>query len=500
MVKKTTKNPNISKIKIGAKIRRLRRDAEKTQAQLAGQMNISASYLNLIEHNHRKVTVAMLLKLSEIFNLELADLADGDESQLLSDLMEVLSNDMFEDLDLTNIDVRELVSASPNAGKALLLLHDAYHKTIIDARSMAAKIIDEDGDNDQFSSFSIATASDQISDFFQNNNNYFQDIEDEAIRIGREINIISTQSNDILVDYLKAAHEVHVAIRQTPTEEIFHRRYDPSHKILELSIMSSASNRNFQLAHQIGLLSAKPVIDMLIMEANIRDKSAISLARIALANYFAAALLMPYDQYITDARNLRYDIEYLQHQYNVSFEQAAQRLSSLNAPNNKGIPLHFLRIDMAGNISKRFSLSGLPIPRHGTACSKWNIYSAAINPNFNINHIKVQLSRLHDGTEFLCIAKTIRKGGIGFGVEENFLTIGLGCNATHANGMVYFDNLNIGGKHKYTEIGVSCRICDRQNCIKRAFPPMHNRFHIDENQRGASPYISNINNDAGGTR
>ncbi len=487
MIKKTKKTPNISKVKIGAKIRRLRRDAGQTQAQLAIQMNISASYLNLIEHNHRKVTVAMLLKLSEIFDLELSDLADGDESQLLADLMEVLSNEMFEDLDLTNIDVRELVSASPNAGKALLLLHDAYHKTIIDVRSMAAKMIDDDSESNQFATFSIASPSDQISDFFQNNNNYFQDIEDEAVRIGREIGIISTQSNDILVDYLKAAHGINVTTKEMPKSEISRHRYDDNNKVIELPLLSNSSNRNFRLAHQIGLLSAKPVIDMLIMEANIRDEPAIILGKIALANYFAAALLMPYDQYIIDACNLRYDIELLQHKYNVSFEQAAQRLTSLNAPNNKAIPLHFLRIDMAGNISKRFSLSGLPIPRHGGACSKWNIYN-----KLNSNNMKVQLSRLPDGTEFLCIAKTIRKGNIGFEAEENFLTIGLGCNISHASGIVYFDNLNNNEQGKYTEIGISCRICDRQNCIKRAFPPMHERFYIDQNQRGASSYISNI--------
>ncbi len=497
---KSGKKTNTGNLKLGAKIRRLRRDSGKTQAELADQMEISASYLNLIEHNHRKVTVSMLLQLAEIFNLELADLAEGDESQLLADLMEVLSNDMFEDLDLTNTDVRELVTASPNAGKALLVLHDAYFKTLTDAISLASQMIeDEDGD-DSLSSLSALAPADQISDFIQAHNNYFQDLEDEAARVGREIGIIGTQSNDALVEYLKTAHEVHVAIIEPKPNQSFHRRYDPAHKTLELSILADASSRNFQLAHQIGLLSAGPVIDMLIMEGRIKGGEVHNLGRVAMANYFAAALLMPYDAYLTSARNLRYDIELLQHQYGVSFEQAAQRLTTLNKPDNKGIPLHFLRVDVAGNISKRFSLSGLPIPRHSGACSRWNIYTAVMQPG----SIQAQISYLPDSTGFFCIAYAIRKGGVGFGAEQSFFTIGLGCNASFATGMVYSDAVDLENRTRASEIGVSCRICDRMDCSQRAFPPVHQRFRINENERGISPYASagwpHIHNDPGGTR
>jgi len=192
--------------------------------------------------------------------------------------------------------------------------------------------------------------------------------------------------------------------------------------------------------------------------------------------------------------------ELLQHQYGVSFEQATQRLTSLNKPDNKGIPLHFIRVDMAGNISKRFSLSGLPIPRHSGACSKWNVYTAAMHPG----SIQAQISYLPDGTGFFCIAHAIRKGDIGFEAAQSFFTIGLGCNSSYARDMVYSDAVDLENRTRASEIGVSCRICDRMNCAQRAFPPVHQRFRINENERGISPYVSagwqHIHKDPGGTR
>ena len=485
--------------KLGAKIRRLRRDQGKTQAQLADQLGVSASYLNLIEHNHRKVTVDMLLKLSELFGLDLKDLAEGDESQLMADLMAILSEDLFEELDLTNTDVRELVSTSPNAAKALLLLHDTYRKSMEDVRGLAFQLADETGD-DSFALGGSVAPADVISDFIQSHSNYFQDLEDEADRVRREIGIIETQSNDSLVDYLKTAHGVTVQTASYDAEQGFQRRYDPAEKILFLSPRVDLARRNFQLAHQIGLLSAAPVIDMLLSEGRIRDGDVRSLGRVALANYFAAALLMPYEAFLNSARTVRYDIELLQHQYGISFEQTAQRLTSLNKPDHKGIPLHFLRVDIAGNISKRFSLSGLPIPRHGGACSRWNVYTAFMNPGV----IQAQLSYLPDGAGFFCIARTVRKGGIGFGVQSSVFSIGLGCSALYAKEMVYSDGIDLENRERSSGIGVHCRICDRMDCGQRASPPVHQRFRVDENVRGLSPYAHagwpHHHQDPGGTR
>ena len=470
-------------LNIGGKIRRLRRDRTLSQTALAERLGVSASYLNLIEHNKRKLTAALLLELAKIFDVDFAHLADDDETQLFADIMDVLGSEMFEDLDLTNSDVRALVETVPNVARALLQMHDAYRKSQADIRSLAARAIDAEAEPVILSSVAPAEA---ISDFVQEHGNYFEDLELEAARVGREIGIVETQSRDALVYYLHTAHGVETALTRAGPEFPYQRHYDTERKVLRLSERLTTGSRRFQLAHQIGLLSAGPVIDMLLMESNIKDRDTKALGKVALANYFAAALLMPYDRFLESVREARYDIELLQHRFTAEFEQVCQRLTTLNKPGNAGIPLHMLRVDVAGNISKRFSLSGLPIPRHGEACSRWNVYSAFMTPGV----IQAQMSELPDGTRYFCIARTVRKGGAGYGTEPRMLSIGLGCEAKHAAEMVYSDNMILGPEAKAAPIGVNCRICDRMDCPQRAHPPVHLRARIDENMRGPSPYVA----------
>ena len=92
------------------------------------------------------------------------------------------------------------------------------------------------------------------------------------------------------------------------------------------------------------------------------------LSKVALLNYAGAALIMPYKPFYEECIKQRYDVELLQNTFAVSFEQVAHRITCLQDPKMKGIPFHMLRADVAGNISKRFSLSGIEIPRYGGAC------------------------------------------------------------------------------------------------------------------------------------
>lgn len=470
--------------KIGAKIRRLRRDKGLSQANLAARLEVSASYLNLIEHNRRRVTVNLLLQLADIFEISPAELAEDDESQLSADVMEVLSNDLFEELDLTNTDVSELVTASPNGAKALLKLYDAYHAALNDARSLSAKIADVGAP--QVSN--TLPPAEQVSDVLQANSNYFQALEDAAAKVSGEVAELEQGSNDrgLLTRYLLAAHGVKVTVVASEERASFERRFDADRRILEISERVSPDSRKFQLAYQIGLLSSSPVINTLLDENRIADQRTRALGRVALANYFAAALIMPYDGFLESVKSARYDIELLQHRYAASFEQISHRMTTLNRPDAKGVPLHMLRVDIAGNNSKRFSLSGLPIPRHGGACVRWNVYSAFLDPGV----IHAQVSQLPDGEAYFCIARTVRKAGMGFGMPHRFLSIGLGCELRYASELVYSDTIDLERRDRFREIGVSCRTCERLDCTQRAAPPVNMPYQVDENVRAHSPYVA----------
>src|SRR5215468_559424 len=164
-----------------------------------------------------------------------------------------------------------------------------------------------------------------------------------------------------------------------------------------------------------------------------------ALCRVALANYFASAVLMPYESFLRAAQDERYDIELLGHRFRSSFEQTCHRLTTLRRPGAEGIPFHMLRVDIAGNMSKRFSASGLRIPRFSGACPKWNVFGAFLTPGM----IHTQLSQMPDGQILFGVARTVQKESGGFKGPKAQYAISMGCDVSHASKMVYTDGLDL---------------------------------------------------------
>jgi hypothetical protein len=222
-----------------------------------------------------------------------------------------------------------------------------------------------------------------------------------------------------------------------------------------------------------------------VRKSGITAEESARLYRVALANYFAGATLMPYRPFLEAAREFRYDVELLEHRFRASFEQVCHRLTTLNDPADAGIPFHLVRVDIAGNISKRFSGSGIPFARYSGACPLWSVHAAFLTPGL----IRTQISEMPDGTRYFSIARTVRKAGGGHLVRQSRLAIELGCHVKHAQGMVYADGVDVAGRSA-VPVGVSCRLCERMECRQRAFPPMHHRLDVDEDVRGLSFYYS----------
>ncbi|MBL27757.1 MAG: XRE family transcriptional regulator [Rhodospirillaceae bacterium] len=470
--------------RLGSTIRRLRRENGLTQARMAERLGISASYLNLIENNQRNVTATLLLKLAEGFGLQLADLAADDDSQLLADLMEMFGDPVFEAHDVRTTDVRDLVSANSGVARAVLALYDAHRKAQSDLTTLAERVSAEDGNPLAIERPDLP--ADLVSDFLQANSNYFPELEEIAQRVLEDAKLPIGDPFRAMLVHLEQRCGVRVAILPPAARHGTVRRYDPVARTLVLSEMLSPSSRNFQIAQQIGLITASEAINTLLDKAGVSDNEARAVGRGALASYFAGALLMPYEPFLETAKLVRYDIEMLEHHFGTSFEQVCHRLTTMQRPGLKGIPFHMLRVDIAGNISKRFSLSGFRFPRHGGACPRLNVYSAFMTPG----QIHVQTSRMPNGSTFFCIASTVRKRGGGFGLPESYYSIGLGCDVAHARDMVYADGIDLDNPAKANPIGTACRICERMDCRQRAFPPIHHRLNIDENVRGLSAYVS----------
>jgi predicted transcriptional regulator/DNA-binding XRE family transcriptional regulator len=465
--------------KLGNKVRALRRRENLSQVQLAERLGISASYLNLIEHNRRPLPAALLIKLAQLFQIDMQALAADDERQIVTDLMEVFGDDLFEGQELTAADVRELVGTCPSIARAVLSLYHAYQGARQSADSLAAQV--DAGREMAFAGSRLP--SEEVSDFIQRHLNYFPELEELAERLWRDASLNSDDLHAGMVRYLARERGIEIRVEHVSAMRGAMRRYDADRKLLVLSEALPRGSRNFQVAHQIGLVLHSETLDRIARDQQLTTDDSRALARVALANYFAAAVSMPYQPFVEAARAERYDIELLGHRFAGSFEQVCHRLTTLRRPGHEGIPFHLVRIDIAGNISKRFSASGIHFARFSAACPRWNVHTAFLTPGM----IRVQISQMPGGATYFCIARTLRRDRR-FHAPHAVQAIGMGCELRHAREMVYADGIDIDNPQAAVPVGVTCRLCERMDCQQRAFPALQHKLQVNENVRGLSFY------------
>ena len=465
---------------LGSKIKALRRREGLTQAELARRLGISASYLNLLESNQRALTANLLLKLAQIFRVELDAFASVDDARLADDVAEVFGDPLFDAAGVTESDVRAVTADSPAVARAVVSLYRAYvaardaHQAVADRLTVG-----------HAAAANAGLPSEEVSDFLQRRLNHFPTLEAAAERVWEEASLDADDLHAGLVRHLRARHGVTVRTVRVADERQAMRRFDPSLRVLSVSEVLPPRSRRFQVAHQLGLLEASDTIDELVEAApELTSSEARALGRVALASYFGAAILMPYARFYEDARAERYDIELLGHRYGASFEQVCHRLTTLRRPGSEGVPFHLLRIDIAGNISKRFSASGIRIARFSGACPRWNVHAAFQTPGM----IRVQVSRNTDGKTYFCIARTLRSDRGGYQGPHTVQAIGMGCEVRHARELVYSDGVDLQSGAVAVPVGTTCRTCEQLDCAQRAFPPMVHPLRVDENVRGVSFY------------
>jgi predicted transcriptional regulator/DNA-binding XRE family transcriptional regulator len=468
--------------RLGSKVRALRRREGLTQTDLATRLEISASYLNLIEHNQRPLPAHLLVKLAQIFHVDLAAFADDNAARLAADLQEIFGDALFAEHPLTTNDLRE-VAENPAAARAVIALYHAYRASTDSTRALASKLYDG---RDFLGLNPAHLPSEEVSDVLQENLNYFAELEEAAEKLARFDRSDMYRS---LVNYLSERHGIQVELTPVGRDGGAIRRYDPERKLLSLSEVLPPWSRNFQLAHQIGLVEVRDAIQSILdrSEKNLTTPESVRLCRVALASYFAAALLMPYDEFLRITEEVRYDIELLQHHYTASWEQVCHRLTTMRKSGATGVPFHFVRVDIAGNISKRFSGTGIRFARFSGSCPRWDVHAAFLTPG----RIRTQLSKMPDGTAYFCVARTIRKS-YGYAAGDALMAVGIGCPVQDARKLVYADGYDLDNLDAAVPIGTTCRLCERLDCEQRAFPALQHGMSIDENVRGRSFYAPAI--------
>jgi predicted transcriptional regulator/DNA-binding XRE family transcriptional regulator len=465
---------------LGPKIRVLRRRQRVLQADLARRLGISPSYLNLIEHNRRPMPAELLVKLAEILPIDLKTLSAAHDGRLIADLLETFGDPLFENQEIIAGDVREFATTHGSVARAVLRLYEAYRATRESAQNLAAQVLSHNGDVDELHRFRFPT--EEVTDLMQRHINYFPELEKGADALALSAGLASESLFNALTTYLRKVKGVEVRIEQAGPMQSALRRFDPDKNVLFLSEVLRRGSRNFQLAYQVGLLTQAETLDRIASDPLLTTDESRALCRVALANYFASAVLMPYEPFLRAARAERYDIDLLGHRFRTSFEQTCHRLTTLQRPGAEGIPFHMIRIDIAGNISKRFSTSGLRFARFGGACPRWSVFEAFRTPGM----IRTQVSQLPDGPRFFEVARTVNKESGGFRAPRTQYAIALGCDVSYASEMVYADGLDLSSREAVVGIGPTCRLCTRMDCEQRADPPLQHPFTVNEHVRGIS--------------
>ncbi len=459
---------------VGAALKALRHRMGLAQGAMAARLGLSVSYISQLESDDRPITPQVAARLAEAFPLDWT-LPEGDElTRRIEALRAALDAPLFDGLEPPDQPHR-IAEQQPALVDRLVRLHTAWRQA--EARRQIA---------DEALSSGVQGGArlpwEEVRDWFHDEGNYIDALDRAAEALAEAIGI-EPLPEDVLTGRLGRDHGVVTRLSEADDGDQPLRRFDPLRGLLVLDRVMPAETRRFLIAQQLAQMEFARLIDAIAAAASLSG-AARDIVRLGLANYAAGALLMPYERFRRAARELRHDIDRLSRRYGVSFEQACHRLSTLQRPGARGIPMFFCRVDMAGNITKRHSATRLQFARFGGACPLWVVHEAVAIPD----RILVQLAETPDGVRYVSMAKGLVKPSGSFARSPRRYAVALGCEAEHAADFIYADGLDLANPAAATPIGVSCRLCPRPDCDQRAFPPAERLIAIDPNLRDVVPY------------
>lgn len=459
----------------GARLRRLREEQGLTQVALARAVDLSTSYLNQLENDQRPLTVPVLLKLAERFDLPTHYFAPDSDARLVADLRETLS-----DSPATDGQIEELVARMPDVGQTLVALHRRLHDATNELEAFRGR-----ADLDVSGSVRRPMPFEEVRDFFYDRKNYIGELDEaaEELFVAAKMTIggLDGQLAALLAGRLGITVLIDNGDTLSPNAK---RSYEPGSKRLHLARWLQPGQRAFQLATQLALLTQSDLIAAILSSDDQLTPEAREVARIGLANYFAGAFLLPYRRFLATAETLRYDIDQLARRFEVGFETICHRLSTLQRPERRGIPFIFVRTDSAGNISKRQSATAFHFSRVGGNCPLWVVHHAFAQPG----RFLTQVAQMPDGRSYFWIARTADSTPASYLGPQKSFAIGLGCDIAHADKLIYSAGIDLTDADTTVPIGAGCKICDRPTCPQRAFPYLGAAVRVDQNGSSNLPY------------
>jgi predicted transcriptional regulator/DNA-binding XRE family transcriptional regulator len=453
------------KLFAGHAVRRLRRQVGLTQAAMADVLGISPSYLNLVEKNQRPVSAALLVRLAESYDFDPRALAAGEPGGGEAALRRRLADPMFADLEIDRNELAEWLAGAPGGAEAFAR---AYDRLGAGATTGGEALVDP-----------VVEVRREIERW----RGHYPDLDAQAEALADELRLGAGDLYGAIAERLRVKHQL--AIRVLPVDVMPDtlRRLDLHARQLQISETLDTASRTFAAAFQLGQIEARAEIEALAKGAAFTERAAERLFRRHLASYFAAAVMMPYARFLRACEATGYDLELLQRRFGAGFEQVAHRLTTLQRVGARGLPFFMVRIDRAGQASKRFSgASGAALAEAEGRCPLWRLHHAFDRPG----QLVVQRVALEDGARWLTMARTVTPQGRRYGAVPAEFAVGLGVAADLAGSLVVARGLDLAGEA--TPIGLGCRQCMRTNCPQRSLAPIGRALMLNDRERGLSAF------------
>jgi predicted transcriptional regulator/transcriptional regulator with XRE-family HTH domain len=468
----------MAKTFVGPQLRQLRRERRQTQAEMAKALGISAGYVNLLENNQRSLSVRLLMALADAYQVDWRDIVRDEASNLLSQVRNIVRDPMFSGDAPDLQELRAAIDHAPKLVEQFVTLYGVHRVTL--------ERIMRQGSGSGTDALLASSAETVIHDFFRNSSNYFHPLEVAAENLRREETCDPDDIYAMLKARLSTKHGIDVRRRAADEMTQALRLYERDERVIHLSEALDHNNQVFQLAHVLCLIEFGHVLDDLTAASGITKKASIARCHIELANYFAAAFLMPYEPFLQLAESTAYDIDRIAARFAVSYEQACHRLTTMQRPGAQGVPFFFLRVDKAGNVTKRFNSTSFQLAEYGGACPVWNIHMTFRSPSV----ILPQFVELPDGSRFFTISRTADRPAVNLETQDHRLSVALGCELQYARKLRYAAAFNLDNQRLFGKIGINCHLCPRQACSQRAHQPMLIDLPVDTARRGNTRYES----------
>lgn len=457
---------------LGPRIRESRRETGITQADLARKIGISASYLNLIEHNKRDIGGTLLRKLAEALEIPLNQLDGATDRRLLESLEEISMNPAIKALEVEDNRIGELIGRFPGWSRGILALSRSEQQA-----TTTSQILSDRLNHDPFLGETVHKMLTRIASLNSSSEILNQYSQIDAVQRDRFYAIMHEESRklcelgDALASYFDNAA---MAKRKlTPLDEIdafFDNRHNHFSEIeaqadsLHAKLPDGTASTRFNAAEAL----VKKRLDKLvkkIVAAELQLETEVARTRSyqILLRYAVGAVLVPIEALRQQALEMRYDLEMLSDYFGVDFQLIGNRLSAL--PVVDGEPrFGFYQANASGNITLARNLPSLLVPRYGSSCPLWILYRAQQTPHTVLR----QHVQLPSGEGFVFVARAASTGAVGFGQPRHFLTDMSVISEQDAQLTIYAPERST----TIEPVGLSCRTCPRRNCKHRIIDPI----------------------------